>query len=199
MYASEQERADVAAARQSWAAARAGLQASQLVFLDETWATTCMTPTHARCAKGQRCVARAPQGHWRTSTFVCALRQDGLAAPCVLDGPINGDAFVAWTEQMLVPQLRAGDIVIMDNLSSHKVQGVHQAIEAAGAQVRYLPPYSPDMNPIEQVFAKLKGLLRQTATRTQDSLWQAIGTLLDSFTPPECANYIRHCGYGNSE
>ena len=174
------------------------MHAGQLVFLDETWATTCMTPTRGRAPKGQRCLGRAPQGHWHTTKFVCALRQHGLAAPCVLDGPLNGPAFVAWTEQMLAPELRPGDIVIMDNLSSHKVQGVRQAIEAAGAQLRYLPPYSPDMNPIEQVFAKLKTLLRKTAARTQESLWQAIGALLENFPPAECAHYIRHCGYGSS-
>ncbi len=157
-----------------------------------------MTPPRGRSARGQRCLGHAPQGHWHTTTFVCALRQDGLAAPCVLDGPINGQAFVAWTEQMLAPELRPGDLVIMDNLSSHKVQGVRQAIEAAGAQLRYLPPYSPDMNPIEQVFAKLKTLLRKTAARTQESLWQAIGVLLENFSAAECAHYIRHCGYGNS-
>ena len=116
----------------------------------------------------------------------------------MLDGPINGETFVAWVEQMLAPELRPGDIVIMDNLGSHKVCGVRQAIESAGAAVRYLPPYSPDMNPIEQVFAKLKGLLRRTAARTVESLWQAIGTLLESFSPAECDNYIRHCVYGSS-
>ena len=116
----------------------------------------------------------------------------------MLDGPINGQAFVAWVEQMLVPELRPGDIVVMDNLGSHKVHGVRQAVKAAGATLRYLPPYSPDFNPIEQVFAKLKGLLRRTAARTVGSLWDSIGALLDHFSPAECANYIRHCGYGRS-
>ena len=157
-----------------------------------------MTPIRGRAPRGKRCPGRAPCGHWRTTTFVCALRQTGLSAPCVLDGPINGETFVAWVEQMLAPELRPGDIVIMDNLGSHKVCGVRQAIESAGAAVRYLPPYSPDMNPIEQVFAKLKGLLRRTAARTVESLWQAIGTLLESFSPAECDNYIRHCVYGSS-
>ena len=174
------------------------MQPNRLVFLDETWATTNMTPIRGRAPRGQRCLGRAPGGHWRTTTFVCALRQTGLSAPCVLDGPINGETFVAWVEQMLAPELRPGDIVIMDNLGSHKVCGVRQAIEGAGAAVRYLPPYSPDMNPIEQVFAKLKGLLRRTAARTVESLWQAIGALLESFSPAECDNYIRHCGYGSS-
>ena len=128
-----------------------------------------------------RCLGQAPYGHWHTTTFVCALRQAGLAAPCVLDGPINGQAFVAWVEQMLAPQLKPGDIVVMDNLSSHKVQGVRHVVEAAGATLRYLPAYSPDMNPIEQVFAKLKTLLRRKAARTMESLWNAIGALLDNF------------------
>ena len=174
------------------------MQPNRLVFLDETWATTNMTPTRGRSPRGRRCRGQAPYGHWHTTTFVCALRQAGLIAPCVLDGPINGTAFVAWVEQMLAPELRPGDIVIMDNLGSHKVSGVQKAIEAAGAQLRYLPAYSPDMNPIEQVFAKLKTLLRRTAARTQESLWSATGALLDRFLPAECANYIRHCGYGSS-
>lgn len=157
-----------------------------------------MTPTRGRAPRGQRCLGRAPCSHWHTTTMVCALRQSGLAAPCVLDGPINGQAFVAWVEQMLAPELRPGDIVVMDNLGSHKVHGVRQAVEAAGATLRYLPPYSPDFNPIEQVFAKLKDLLRRTASRNVESLWNSIGTLLDRFTPTECANYIRHCGYGCS-
>ena len=154
-----------------------------------------MTPTRGRSLKGTRCVASAPGGHWKTTTFVCALRTAGLVAPLVLDGPINGVAFVAWIQQMLVPELRPGDIVIMDNLSSHKVAGVQTAIESAGAQLRYLPPYSPDFNPIEQVFSKLKTLLRKTAARTVEAIWSAIGALLDEFTEQECARYIKHAGY----
>ena len=175
------------------------MELGRLVFLDETWATTAMTPTRGRSPRGQRCLGRAPHGHWHTTTFVCALRTHGLAAPCVLDGPINGASFLAWVEQMLVPELHAGDIVVMDNLASHKVSGVRRAIEAAGAEVRYLPPYSPDMNPIEQVFSKLKTLLRKAAARTRESLWNTVGSLLDGFPAAECANYIRHCGYGRSE
>ena len=170
----------------------------RLVFLDETWASTAMTPTRGRSPQGQRCLGHAPHGHWHTSTFICALRMDGLAAPWVLDGPINGQAFRAWVEQALAAELRPGDVVVMDNLSSHKVAGVRQAIEAAGASLRYLPPYSPDFNPIEQVFAKLKTLLRSAAARTMESLWRTIGSLLDRFSPHECASYIRHCGYGSS-
>ncbi len=166
------------------------------MFLDETWARTNMTPLRGRSPKGTRCIGRAPFGHWHTSTFVCALRASGLAAPLVLDGPINGAAFLAWVRQFLVPALRPGDIVVMDNLGSHKRAGVAAAIAAAGAQLRYLPPYSPDYNPIEQVFAKLKTSLRKTAARTMHTLWSAIGTLLDQFPPAECRRYIRHAGYG---
>ena len=157
-----------------------------------------MTPTWGRSARGQHCPGYAPCGHWHTTTFVCALSQDGLLAPLVLDGPINGPVFVAWVEQFLAPELRRGDIVVMDNLSSDKVAGVKPAIEAAGAVLRYLPPYSPDFNPIEQVFAKLKTLLRSTQARTLETLWSAIGSLLDRFPPDECKRYIRHCGYYQS-
>lgn len=174
------------------------MPAASLVFVDETWATTSMTPTRGRSARGSRCIGHAPHGHWKTTSFVCGLRQAGLAAPLVLDGPINGTAFVAWTRQFLVPELRAGDIVVMDNLGSHKVTGVREAIEAAGASLRYLPPYSPDMNPIEQVFSKLKALLQQAQQRTVQDLWDRIGLLLDAFSPEECRNYIRNSGYCNS-
>lgn len=139
------------------------MNAQRLVFLDETWATTAMSPTRGRAPKGMRCLGKAPCGHWKTTTFVAALRSTGLVAPLVLDGPINGEAFGAWVQQMLVPELCPGDIVVMDNLASHKVTGVQTAIESTGAQLRYLPPYSPDLNQIEQVFAKLKTLPRKTA------------------------------------
>lgn len=140
----------------------------------------------------------APHSHWHTTTFVCALRHDGPIAPCVLDGSISGEIFRAWVEQFLCAELRAGDIVVMDNLGSHKVADIRQAIEAKGASVSYLPPYSPDFHPIEQVFAKLKTLLRRAAARTRESLWHTIGRLLDRFSPQECASYIHHCGYGSS-
>lgn len=168
------------------------------MFLDETWASTNMMPIRGRSPKGTRCIGRVPYNHWHTTTFVCALRAEGLVAPLVLDGPINGAAFLAWVRQFLVPELRPGDIVVMDNLGSHKRAGVAAAITVTGAQLRYLPPYSPDYNPIEQVFAKLKTLLRKTAARTMDTLWAAIGTLLDQFPPAECRNYIQHAGYGRS-
>ena len=157
-----------------------------------------MTRRRGRSPRGQRCVGSAPAGHWRTTTLVCALSSQGLRAPLVLDGALNGPAFVAWTEQFLVPELRPGDIVVMDNLASHKVAGVKAAIERAGAMLKYLPPYSPDYNPIEQVFAKLKALLRKAQARTVDALWNAIGSLLDRFEPAECERYIRHCGYCQS-
>ena len=171
------------------------MPAASLVFIDETWASTNMTPTRGRSRRGRRCLGYTPFGHWKTTTFVCALRQAGLAAPLVLDGPINGQAFVAWVQQFLAPELEAGDVVVMDNLASHKVAGVREAIEAVGASVRYLPPYSPDLNPIEQVFAKLKASLRRAQARTVAGLWDTIGSLLDTFSSTECRNYIRNCGY----
>jgi transposase len=144
---------------------------------------------------GHRLVDAVPHGHWNTSTFIAGLRQDGLVAPCVFDGAINGEAFLAYVEQVLAPTLASGDIVVMDNLSSHKVAGVRQAIEARGASLLYLPPYSPDLNPIELAFAKLKALLRAMALRTVEQLWTALGDLLTCFSPAECANFLRHAGY----
>lgn len=154
-----------------------------------------MTPTHGRCGRGRRLIARVPFGHWKTSTFLAALRWDGMSAPAVFDGPINGRSFTAYVEQILVPSLRPGDIVVLDNLGSHKGQAVRQAIEQAGAEMRFLPPYSPDLNPIEQVFAKLKTLIRRTAPRTRHTLWRSIGLLLDRFPAAECRNYILNAGY----
>jgi transposase len=174
------------------------LDVARLLFLDETWATTNLTRTHGRAPRGQRLIAAIPYGHWHTTTFLCGLRHDGLVAPLVLDGAINGASFLAYIEQMLAPALRPGDLVVLDNLSSHKIVGVRQAIEARGASLLYLPPYSPDLNPIELVFSKLKRLLRTTAARTVEALWQAIGRLLAEFNPNECANYLRHCGYLHS-
>lgn len=171
------------------------LAPERLVFIDETWAKTNMTATHGYAPRGERLLAAAPHGHWHTTTFVGALRADGMIAPMVLDGAINGAAFRAYVEQVLTPELRPGDVVIMDNLGSHLVAGVREAIEGAEARLLYLPPYSPDLNPIENVFAKLKGLLRRAAERTAEGLWTAIGRLLDRFDPAECRNYIRHCGY----
>lgn len=154
-----------------------------------------MARRHGRAPKGQRLRAGIPYGHWKTTTLVAGLRLSGITAPMVLDGPINGAAFQAYVEQVLVPELRPGDIVVMDNLSSHKGPAVREAIEAAGAHLLFLPPYSPDFNPIENAFAKLKALLRSAAERTVDGLWDRIGRLIDCFTPEECANYFAAAGY----
>jgi len=156
-----------------------------------------MTRSHGRAPRGQRLVAKVPQGRWRTLTFLAALRSDRIDAPCVIDGPINGAIFLAYVEQMLVPALKPGDIVIIDNLGSHKGKAVRHAIRAAGAKLFFLPPYSPDLNPIEQVFAKLKTLLRKAAERTIEATWKRIGALLQSFSPAECANYFANAGYAS--
>lgn len=174
------------------------LDPERLVFVDETWASTNMARRMGRGPRGARVVAAVPHGHWKTSTFVAGLRADGVVAPVVLDGAINGLSFRAYVEQFLAPSLRPGDTVVIDNLGSHKVQGVREAIQAAGARLLFLPPYSPDLNPIEQFFAKLKALLRTAARRTVDGLWNAIGTALNAFHPNECRNYIDNCGYSHS-
>ena len=142
-------------------------------------------------------IAKAPHGHWRTLTFLAALRHNRIDAPCVIDGPINGDRFIAYVEQFLIPTLASGDIVVMDNLGSHKRQAVRKAIRAAGAKLFFLPPYSPDLTPIEQVFAKLKALLRKAQERSIDATWKRIGALLGQFSPSECANYIENSGYAS--
>jgi transposase len=196
--AAEQDRPDVAKARAEWREKQPSLTPSQLVFIDETWTKTNMTRLYGRAPRNQRVVDAVPHGHWKTSTFIGALRCDGLTAPALFDGAINGDAFLAYVEQVLVPTLRKGDVVIMDNLGSHKVKGVREAIEAAGASLMFIPPYSPDLNPIEQAFAKLKALLRAKKLRTVDALWKAIGSIVDCFTPQECANFLRHAGYFQS-
>lgn len=156
-----------------------------------------MTPIRGWSQRGQKLIGRTPFGHWRTLTFLAALRHDRIDAPCVLDGPINGQLFTAYVEQFLVPTLKAGDIVIMDNLGSHKGAAVRAAIRSAGAKLLFLPPYSPDLNPIEQVFAKLKLLLRKAAERSVEATWMRIGSLLDEFPPHECANYLRNSGYAS--
>jgi transposase len=171
------------------------MDASRFVFLDETGTATNMTRRYGRCAKGQRLVAKAPWGYWKTTTFVAGLRHNGIVAPLVLDGPMDGPTFRAYVEQALAPALAPGDVLVLDNLSAHKVSGVREAITDRGATLLYLPPYSPDLNPIEQLFAKLKALLRKAAARTRDSLWSTIGEALDAFTPDECRNYIRNSGY----
>lgn len=168
------------------------------MFLDETSASTQMTRRYGWSVKGQRCVSAAPHGHWKTTTFLAGLRQHGLTAPLVVDGPMDGPTFLAYIQDFLCPTLKPGDIVIADNLSSHKVAGVQEAIEAMGAELRYLPPYSPDLNPIEKLFAKLKTLLRKAEVRTVDALWDYIGTLIDAFSAAECSNYFTSCGYNKT-
>lgn len=193
--AAEQDRPDVALRRAQWRVRQAGLDPQRLVFIDETWAKTNMTRPRGRSPRGSRLVAAVPHGHWKTTTFLAGLRTSGLTAPLVVDGAINGETFLGYVRQQLVPTLRAGDVVIMDNLSSHKRVGVREAIEQAGASLLFLPPYSPDLNPIEQAFAKFKRLLKSAAERTVETLWATCGELLARFTEHECRNYIRHCGY----
>lgn len=171
------------------------LDPDKLVFIDETGASTKMARLRGRAPKGERCRASVPHGHWKTTTFTAGLRLSGLVAPMVLDGPMDGPAFLAYVRQVLVPELRPGDTVVMDNLPAHKLTGVREAIEEAGARLLYLPPYSPDFNPIEKAFSKLKALLRQAAARTVDSLWSAIATAIERFQPDECRNYFAAAGY----
>jgi transposase len=197
LHASEQDRPDVARKRRFWKRYQSQIDATRLIFVDETWAKTNMTPIRGWCPRGERLIAKVPHGHWKTLTFVAGLRADGICAPCVIDGPINSRSFLAWVMQCLIPTLRPGDIVVLDNLGSHKGQAVRQAIRAVGARLFFLPPYSPDLNPIEQVFAKLKTLLRKVAARTVEETWKGIGNVLDAFTPQECANYIRNSGYAS--
>ena len=166
-----------------------------MVFIDETWTATNMARSHGRCRRGERLRMGFPHGHRKTTTLVAGLRKTGMVAPMTLDGPINGDWFEVYVRHVLIPTLRPGDVVIMDNLSSHKRASVREMIEAAGARLMFLPPYSPDFNPIEMAFAKLKALLRKAAARTVDGLWNAIGRFVDCFTPQECANYFAACGY----
>ncbi|MGH7022610.1 MAG: IS630 family transposase [Caulobacteraceae bacterium] len=193
--AAEQDRPDVAEARERWKGGQAALDPYKLVFIDETGTNTKMVRARGRCRRGQRLIGKQPWGHWKTTTFTAALRCDGLTAPWVLGGAMDGQAFLVYIEKVLVPTLSPGDIVIMDNLPAHKSERVRVLIEAAKASLLYLPPYSPDLNPIELAFAKLKTLLRKAAERTKEGLWDRIGQVLDAFTPEECANYFRHDGY----
>ena len=165
------------------------------MFIDETGASTKMVRRYGRVRRGERCRAPLPHGHWKTTTFVGALRHDRMTAPMVLDGSMNGAAFQAYIEQVLAPTLRPGDIVVLDNLPAHKPAAVRQAIEATGAELRFLPPYSTDFNPIEMAFAKLKAWLQKTAARTIDDLWIAIGAAIQEFTSSECQNYFQAAGY----
>jgi transposase len=195
VYAAEQDRTDIAAERLRWREDQKLLDPKRLVFIDETWVKTNMAPTHGRCRRGQRLYAKVPHGHWNTTTFVAALRHDGITAPFVLDGPINGEWFKAYVENVLVPTLSPGDMVLIDNLGSHKSPKIRKTIEATGAELHFLPRYSPDLNPIEMVFSKLKTLLRKASERTVEALWNRIGELLSHFSPHECQNYFQAAGY----
>jgi transposase len=168
---------------------------ARLVFIDETWTSTSMVRLRGRCPRGERLIGYAPQGHWKVITFVAGLRQRAMVAPFVLEGAINGPMFLAYVKQCVVPILKRGDIVIIDNLPAHKVAGVREAIEAAGATLLYLPSYSPDLNPIEPAFSKFKAHLRKAAERTMPRLLRRIGRVVNSFSPQECRNFFRHAGY----
>jgi transposase len=196
--AAEQNRPDVAQKRRLWRAWQRFMDPARFVFLDETGTATNLARRYGRSPSARRLVAAVPHGHWRTTTFIAGLRQSGVVAPLVLDGPITGPAFRAYVEQFLAPSLAPGDVVVLDNLAAHKVNGVRRAVAAAGASLLYLPPYSPDLNPIEQLFAKLKALLRKAAARTRDELWSTLGRLLDACPAVECSAYLRHCGYGST-
>lgn len=198
MFATEQNRPDIVRRRAWWRRHQGKIDARRLVFIDETWAKTNMARTHGWWRRGAPLRAHVPHGHWRTMTFLAALRSDRITAPCVFDGPINGESFKAYVKQILVPTLSPGDIVIMDNLGSHKGGVIRKLIRAAGARLFFLPPYSPDLNPIEQVFAKIKTLLRKAEERTIDGIVERIGRLLQAITPTECANYLRNAGYAST-
>ena len=195
MLAAEQTRPDIARKRERWKAHQGRIEPGRLVFIDETWIKTNMAPLRGWGPRGQRLPARVPYGHWKTLTFIAALRVDRVDAPWVIDGPINGELFTLYVEKVLVPTLAPGDVVVLDNLGSHKGQAARRAIRAAGAHLLFLPPYSPDLNPIEQLFAKLKHLLRQAAARTPDALCDAICHILETITPHECNNYFAAAGY----
>jgi len=199
LFALEQARADIARRRQRWRSWQDRLDPTKLVFIDETWIKTNMAPLRGWGPKGKRLRGFAPHGHWRTLTFLGALRCDGLTAPCVFDGPINGQSFRAYVEQLLLPTLKPGDIVIMDNLGSHKSAALRQMIRAAGARLWFLPPYSPDLNPIEQAFAKIKHWMRIAQKRSIPDVWRHIGGLVTTITQDECANYLANAGYASTK
>ena len=195
MVASERDRPDIARRRAQWIKYQCHIAPERLVFIDETWTKTNMEPLRGWAPRGRRLTAKVPHGHWKTTTFLAALRHDRIDAPWLLDGPIDGECFQTYVERVLLPTLKRGDIVIMDNLGSHKGKAVRRLIRSVGAKLIFLPKYSPDLNPIEQVFAKLKHLLRKAAARTVEAVCAAIGQLLQAFTPHECANYLENAGY----
>ncbi|ATY34331.1 IS630 family transposase [Sphingomonas psychrotolerans] len=193
----EQDRPDVARKRHRWKAHQDGIDPRRLVFIDETWIKTNMAPLRGWGPRGQRLPAKVPHGHCQTLTFIAALRHDRVEAPCVIDGPINGMLFTAYVEQFLAPTLAPGDIVILDNLGSHKGKAARAAVRARGAHLIFLPPYSPDLNPIEQLSAKVKHWMRRAEERDHDATWRRVGQLLDIVSPAECANYLRNSGYAS--
>jgi transposase len=193
--AGERDRPDVARRRAQWTKYQDRVEPERLVFIDETWTKTNMASLRGWAPRGKRLVAKVPHRRWKTTTFVAALRLDRIDAPWLLEGPIDGESFRTYVARVLVPTLRKGDIVIMDNLGSHKGRAVRDLIRSAGGKLFFLPKYSPDLNPIEQVFAKLKHLLRKAAARTVETVCAAIGEILGAFTPQECANYFRNSGY----
>jgi transposase len=198
VHAAEQERPDVAEARAAWKSDQVALEPARLVFIDETGTSTAMARLRGRARRGRRVIGRVPWGHWKTMTFVAGLRHDGITAPFVIDRAMTGAIFIEYVRQCLAPTLKPGDIVVMDNLPAHKKDEVRDIIVAAGAELRYLPPYSPDLNPIEQAFAKLKAHLRKAQERSIDALWQRIGKLLELFHPSECANFFVNAGYART-
>jgi transposase len=198
LHAAEQDRPDVVQARRAWQRKRWKAKLRRLVFIDETSTKTNMVRLRGRCRRGQRLVDKTPHGHWKTSTFIAALRHNKLTAPFTIDGAVNGEVFLAYIRRVLVPTLKRGDIVIMDNLGSHKIPGILEAIRTAGANLLFVPPYSPDLNPIEMAFSKIKSILRKKAHRTVEALWRELGEIAKCFSPRECRNYLRHAGYGES-
>lgn len=197
LMASEQDRAKVARLRIRWKTHQHRFDPDRLVFIDETWVKTNMTRSCGWCQRGEPLIAKVPHGHWKTLTFLAGLRRDSIVAPFVLDGSINRTAFTAWVQQCLVPTLKAGDVVILGNLGSHKGKPARDAIRNAGVHLFFLPPYSLDLNPIEMMFAKLKALVRKAEERAVEATWRRIGELLKAFSPQECSNYLKHAGYGS--
>ena len=195
IFATEQGRLDVAIAREIWRAAQQELDFASLVFVDETGTTTNMARRYGWGQKGKPLLGKAPHGHWMTSTFVAGLQHDGILAPMLIDTPMTGGIFHQWLVEHLIPEMQPGSIVVCDNLPAHKITDIRQCLESAGMSLLYLPAYSPDFNPIEQVFAKLKALLRQAAARSFDAICDALKSILERFSPDECSNYIRHAGY----
>ena len=195
---SEQDRPDIARKRRFWKKHQASVDPRRLVFIDETWTKTNMAPLRGWAPRGQRLDAKVPHGHWKTLTFIAALRHDRIEAPCMFDSPINATSFLAYVTQALVPALKPRDIVVLDNLGSHKGDAVRKAIRAVGARLVFLPAYSPDLNPIEQMFAKLKHLMRKASERTVETTWKRSGELLTLFSPQECGRYLQNSGYASS-